>query len=400
MRLYLWAPLVGQWQVAARLDWTRDVGSFRYAPTWLETAGAYPLDPLNLPLEDAERVIEDNRGVPGVLSDAGPDRWGRRLIERLAQRPPRDEAEWVLATAGSGSGAIRASLSRAALAPVRTPYAQVTLEQLEEASRTLAEGGFPPPPLYEILCVQSGALGGARPKAAMTVDGREVIAKFQQPQNDTFDVPKVEAACLALARRAGIDAISATLVTVHGRSVLLVDRFDRCGGEPVHYLSARSLLHVYRASEQDTVAPAGRATYAAMAAAARRIGVEGAGPELFRRLAFNYAIGNTDDHLQNHGFLFDGTWRLAPAFDLVAQGGESLAIGAGRHGRARTRENVLSGAGDFGLKPQEAEGLLERAIQAARELGDELDRHTMPSGGRAQVLQKVCAEARPDVAPT
>jgi serine/threonine-protein kinase HipA len=400
MRLYLLAPVRGQWKAAARLDWARDVGSFRYAPTWLETEGAYPLDPLNLPLEDAERVIEDNKGIPGALSDAGPDRWGRRLIERLAQRPPRDEAEWVLATAGSGSGALRASLSRDALAPVRTPYAQVTLEQLEEASRTLAEGGFPPPPMYEILCVQSGALGGARPKAAMTIDGRDIIAKFQQPQLDTVDVPKVEAACLALARRAGIDAISATLVTVHGRSVLLVDRFDRRDSEPVHYLSARSLLNVYRASEQDTVAPAGRATYAAMAAAARRIGVEGAGPELFRRLAFNYAIGNTDDHLQNHGFLFDGTWRLAPAFDVVAQGGESLAIGAGRLGRSRTRENVLSGAGDFGLKPQDAEDMLEQAIQAARGLGDELDRHAMPAGERAQVLQKVCTEAQPDVAPT
>jgi serine/threonine-protein kinase HipA len=394
MRLYIWAPVRGQWKAAARLDWARDVGSFRYAPTWLETEGAYPLDPLNLPLEDAERVIEDNKGIPGALSDAGPDRWGRRLIERLAQRPPRDEAEWVLATAGSGSGALRASLSRDALAPVRTPYAQVTLEQLEEASRTLAEGGFPPPPMYEILCVQSGALGGARPKAAITIDGREVIAKFQQPLLDTVDVPKVEAACLALARRAGIDAINARLVTVHGRSVLLVDRFDRRDSEPVHYMSARSLLNVYRASEQDTVAPAGRATYAAMAAAARRIGVEGAGPELFRRLVFNYAIGNTDDHLQNHGFLFDGTWRLAPAFDVVAQGGESFAIGAGRQGRSRTRENVLSVAGHFGLKQQDAEALLEEAIQAARGLGDELDRHAMPVGERAQVLQKVCAEAR------
>ena len=67
-------------------------------------------------------------------------------------------------------------------------------------------------------------------------------------------MPRVEAACLALARRAGIDAINATLATVHGRSVLLVDRFDRQGGEPVHYLSARSLLNVYRASEQDTLA--------------------------------------------------------------------------------------------------------------------------------------------------
>lgn len=394
MRLYLWAPLGGEMKVAARLDWDRDVGSVRYAPSWLEAPDAYALDPMNLPLGDEDRLIEQNRGIPGVLSDAGPDRWGRRLMERLSSRPPRNEAEWVLATAGAGTGAIRASLSRSALPPVQPVYPQVTLEQIEEASRQVAEGGFPPPPMYEILCVQSGALGGARPKAAMLIDGRQVIAKFQQPQQDTVDVPRLEAACLSLAKRAGIDAVEASVTSAHGRSVLLVDRFDRRGALPLHYLSARSLLAVYRASELDTVSPGGRATYAAIAAAARRMGIEGAGAELFRRMAFNYAIGNTDDHLQNHGFLYDEGWRLAPAFDIVAIGGESLAIGAGRQGRARTRENLLSGAGDFGLRASEADAILEQAITAARGLGDELDRLAMPVGERAQVLRHQCDEAR------
>lgn len=394
MRLYLWAPLGGEMKVAARLDWDRDVGSVRYAPSWLEAPDAYALDPMNLPLGDEDRLIEQNRGIPGVLSDAGPDRWGRRLMERLSSRPPRNEAEWVLATAGAGTGAIRASLSRSALPPVQPVYPQVTLEQIEEASRQVAEGGFPPPPMYEILCVQSGALGGARPKAAMLIDGRQVIAKFQQPQQDTVDVPRLEAACLSLAKRAGIDAVEASVTSAHGRSVLLVDRFDRRGGVPLHYLSARSLLAVYRASELDTVSPGGRATYAAIAAAARRMGIEGAGAELFRRMAFNYAIGNTDDHLQNHGFLYDEGWRLAPAFDIVAIGGESLAIGAGRQGRARTRENLLSGAGDFGLRASEADAILEQAITAARGLGNELDRLAMPAGERAQVLRHQCDEAR------
>lgn len=394
MRLYLWAPLGGEMKVAARLDWDRDVGSVRYAPSWLEAPDAYALDPMNLPLGDEDRLIEQNRGIPGVLSDAGPDRWGRRLMERLSSRPPRNEAEWVLATAGAGTGAIRASLSRSALPPVQPVYPQVTLEQIEEASRQVAEGGFPPPPMYEILCVQSGALGGARPKAAMLIDGRQVIAKFQQPQQDTVDVPRLEAACLALAKRAGIDAVEASVTSAHGRSVLLVDRFDRRGVVPLHYLSARSLLAVYRASELDTVSPGGRATYAAIAAAARRMGIEGAGAELFRRMAFNYAIGNTDDHLQNHGFLYDEGWRLAPAFDIVAIGGESLAIGAGRQGRARTRENLLSGAGDFGLRASEADAILEQAITAARGLGNELDRLAMPAGERAQVLRHQCDEAR------
>ena len=394
MRLYLWAPLGGEMKVAARLDWDRDVGSVRYAPSWLEAPDAYALDPMNLPLGDEDRLIEQNRGIPGVLSDAGPDRWGRRLMERLSSRPPRNEAEWVLATAGAGTGAIRASLSRSALPPVQPVYPQVTLEQIEEASRQVAEGGFPPPPMYEILCVQSGALGGARPKAAMLIDGRQVIAKFQQPQQDTVDVPRIEAACLSLAKRAGIDAVEASVTSAHGRSVLLVDRFDRRGALPLHYLSARSLLAVYRASELDTVSPGGRATYAAIAAAARRMGIEGAGAELFRRMAFNYAIGNTDDHLQNHGFLYDEGWRLAPAFDIVAIGGESLAIGAGRQGRARTRENLLSGAGDFGLRASEADAILEQAITAARGLGNELDRLAMPAGERAQVLRHQCDEAR------
>lgn len=393
-RIYLWAPRDGLLNLAARLDWGRDIGTFRYAPLWLEAADAYPLDPLNLPLNDADLVIEQNHGIPGVVSDAGPDRWGRRVIERLSKRPPRNEAEWVLATAGSGTGALRTSLSRSALAPVASVYPQVTLEQIEEASRTVAEGGFPPPPMYEILCVQSGALGGARPKAAMVIGGQEVIAKFQQPQHDAIDVPRVEAACLALAKRAGIDAVNASVVQAHGRSVLLVERFDRHDAKPVHYLSARSLLDVYRSSEKDAIPPKGRATYAAIAAASRRIGVEGGGQELFRRMAFNYAIGNTDDHLQNHGFLFDGAWRLAPAFDLVAIGGTNHAIGVGRMGRERTRDNLVSGAGDFGLRPVDANALVDQAIDAARGMEAELDRLGLPAAERQQAIHRLCDEAR------
>ncbi len=386
--LYVWAPLADRHQLAGRLEWEAEVGTFRYAPAWLEAPGAFPLDPLNLPLEDGVRVFDQSHGIPGVIADAGPDRWGRRVMERLARRAPKNEAEWILATSGAGTGALRVSMSRSSIGPVRPLYPEVTLEQVEEASRTLAEGGFPPPPMYEILCVQSGGLGGARPKAAMVINGRSVIAKFQQPQHDTVDVPRVEAACLALARRAGINAIAADVVTVHGRSVLLVQRFDRRGDAPLHYLSARSLLDVYRSSEQDTVPPAGRATYAALATAARRIGVAGAGEELFRRMAFNYAIGNTDDHLQNHGFIFeDGVWRLAAAFDIVAIGGAHHAIGVGRDGRARTRVNVLSGANDFGLRSSAAVDLLDQAIEAARGMSEELDRLQLPAGERAQVLR-------------
>jgi len=205
-------------------------------------------------------------------------------------------------------------------------------------------------------------LGGARPKAAVVINGREVIAKFQNTKWDYWDIPRVEAACLATARLAGINAVSASLVSVNDRSALLVDRFDRSNGRPIHYLSARSLVNAFGDAEMEFDPPTGRATYAAIVAAACRIGVEGAGEELFRRMAFNYAIGNTDDHLRNHGFLFDGTWCLAPAFDLVVIGGPAHELGVGQFGLRRSRDNLLSGIGDFGLTRPRASDLLDQEL--------------------------------------
>ena len=396
--LYAWAPLNGEMQVAARLDWESGQGRFRYGPDWLaaQDAGAYALDPRNLPLDEATITLTDNHGIPGVFADAGPDRWGRLVIERLSSRPPRNHAEWVLHTDGAGTGALRFSSSRSRLGPARTVYSEVTLEQLEEASRAVAEGGFPPPPMREILCIASGALGGARPKAAMRWEGREVIAKFENPQHDTVTMPKLEWACMHLASELGLDTAPVTRLQVHGRSVLLVQRFDRRGDQRLHYLSARSLLAVYRASERDMVAPEGRATYPALAAAARHLDIADAGPQLFQRMALNYALGNTDDHLQNHGLLHEnGRWRLCPVFDVVATGGDQHAIGLGRLGREATRANVLSAADLFGLSAAEASVELDRMVDAARHrLPHLIDEAEMPAAEGRQALARRCPEAR------
>jgi serine/threonine-protein kinase HipA len=144
----------------------------------------------------------------------------------------------------------------------------------------------------------------------------------------------------------------------------------------------------------ETLPPKGRATYASIVAAALRIGVKNAGEEMFRRMCFNYAIGNTDDHLRNHGFLFEGTWRLAPAFDLVVLGGPAHEIGVGQDGLRRSRDNLLSRVEDFGLGLRIAEDLLMQAVDAARRMGEELDRLEMPSKQRSQVLARLCDEAK------
>jgi serine/threonine-protein kinase HipA len=394
-RLYLWAPLNDQPRIAAWLDWKQEFGTFRYTPEWLSAEGAYALDPLNLPLADAAVEVIENRGIPGVVADAGPDSWGSGIMRMTIRGGPGNAFEEVLASAGRGAGALVATSveDSSALSACRTTHDE-PLDPIEHACWTVVEGVERDTAMDDLLRRHCKGLGGARPKAAVVVGGREVIAKLQNTKWDYWDIPRVEAACLATARHAGIDVVTAALGTANGRSVLLVDRFDRKDGKPIHYLSARSLLNAFGDAEMETLPPQGRATYAAIVAAARRIGIEGAGEEMFRRMAFNYAVGNTDDHLRNHGFLFDGAWRLAPAFDLVVIGGRAHEIGVGEDGLPRTRENVLSRVEDFGLKLAKATELLDHAVDAARTLDVELRRLGSSSKEREQVLSRLCEEAR------
>lgn len=116
---------------------------------------------------------------------------------------------------------------------------------------------------------------------------------------------------LRLARLAGIPTPEWRLENVAGKPVLLLRRFDRVGALRVPFLSAMSMLG---ANDNESH------SYLEFADALRRYG---AAPKrdmhlLWRRIVFNVLISNTDDHLRNHGFLYDGPdgWRLAPAYDL------------------------------------------------------------------------------------
>jgi serine/threonine-protein kinase HipA len=89
--------------------------------------------------------------------------------------------------------------------------------------------------------------------------------------------------------------------------------------------------------------------------------------ELWRRMVFNILCNNNDDHLRNHGFLWDGKgWRLSPGYDIVPSPQVSLerdlAIGVGRNGRRATIQNALSDIASFGLSREEAVAMA-RAMQ-------------------------------------
>src|SRR5439155_10764603 len=162
-----------------------------------------------------------------------------------------------------------------------------------------------------LLFAPGSSLGGARPQAWVREKGGHVaIAKFRR-RDDEFNAVLWEAVALALAKKAGIAVPAARVETVANKSVLLLRRFDRDGARRMPFLSAMSMLgsrdHQTRSYLEivDALRQHGAAPKADMEA-------------LWRRLVFSILISNTDDHLRNHGFLYEGPdgWRLSPAYDL------------------------------------------------------------------------------------
>ena len=157
------------------------------------------------------------------------------------------------------------------------------------------------------------SLGGARPKASFTeTNGSLWIAKFPA-RDDSRDVGAWEALVQRLAARTGIDVPASELRRLSGEyHTFCVRRFDRSGIRRRFYASAMALL---RKDQSEGTSYLELAEF--LQARGAKDHIEADLEQLFRRVAFNVAIGNRDDHLRNHGFLLTPTgWRLAPAFDL------------------------------------------------------------------------------------
>ncbi|MCE2520513.1 MAG: HipA domain-containing protein, partial [Alphaproteobacteria bacterium] len=162
-----------------------------------------------------------------------------------------------------------------------------------------------------LLLNEGSPLGGARPKSAVIDnDGHLAIAKFPKNDDDR-SIPHGEVLAMTLAAAAGINVARATLLDVAGRPVSLITRFDRDGDRRIPFVSAMTLLGLNDGDD---------ATYTDIAEIIR---MYSSAPtedlhELWRRIVFNVMVGNLDDHLRNHGFLYDrdNTWRLSPAYDL------------------------------------------------------------------------------------
>ncbi|HEY0239371.1 MAG TPA: HipA domain-containing protein [Friedmanniella sp.] len=387
---YVWVWLPGSLTpvVAGRLQAGRPtrrassvrepVLSFAYGRSYRERPDAVSLFTPELPLVagtfDPEEPVSPRREpgpLAGCLRDAGPDAWGRRVVNlRLGPDPDVDLSEltYLLASSSDRIGALDFQTSA-------TDYvargAEATLEQLV-AFADAAESGEPIPEELAAAAGHGTSIGGARPKALLEHDGRHLIAKFSS-STDTRPVVRAEALAMRLARFVGIDVPDVSVVRAAGRDVLLVERFDRpAAGGRRSMVSGLTVLGLGESS----------ARYGSYPMLADAVVTSFARPahaldQLYRRLVFNIAVGNNDDHLRNVAAFWDGhRLELTPAYDLTPQprstSVSSQAIAVTDAGdRASQLWVARKAAPAFRLTPPEASAIVADVVAGVRAHFDE-----------------------------
>jgi serine/threonine-protein kinase HipA len=307
----------------ARVRKNKEGATFEYNDAWLEHPNRFSLEPA-LKLGPGPFHTVADTPMFGAIGDSAPDRWGRALMRRMERRraeregqAPRTlhEMDYLLlvddeARAGAlrfaeteGGPFLRQEEAKRIPPLLELPKLLSAAEHVMEETDTEED--------LRLLFAPGSSLGGARPKASVREkDGHLAIAKFPR-KDDEINTVIWEAVALALAQKAGIPVPAARVETIANKPVLLLRRFDRDGKRRIPFLSAMSMLG---AKDNETH------SYLEIVDALRQ---HGAAPKadmeaLWRRVVFNILISNTDDHLRNHGFLYEGSdgWRLSPAYDL------------------------------------------------------------------------------------
>ncbi len=302
---------------------SRQSASFEYDSEWLSHPEKFALDPA-LQLTEGSFHTKPDQILFGAVGDSAPDRWGRVLMRRAESARSQSTKEMVRTLSETDyllgvndearQGALRFSLE--AEGPYLTPKGKESIPPLVDLPRLLSatERYLDDDETMEdlkILLAPGSSLGGARPKASVRdKDGSLAIAKFPK-KDDEFNVVIWEAVALTLAEKARIKTAGWRLEKIMDKPVLVLQRFDRSGVCRIPFLSAMSMLG---AKDNDPH------SYLEIAYA---IAQHGAHPnndleELWRRIVFTVLISNTDDHLRNHGFLYERHkgWVLSPAYDL------------------------------------------------------------------------------------
>jgi serine/threonine-protein kinase HipA len=335
---------------------------FRYARAWVSEG--FAVDPINLPLIQGWQTIPEGLEVPGALRDAGPDGWGKLVIDRERPGDRRGQIEYLLDARGERAGCLDFSIPPDAPALTPNPdYGSHGLEKLLTAAICI-ENGEPLPDGLADFFNRGSSPGGARPKATFQDDhGGLWIAKFPM-QDDLFDNGLVEAACLDLAELAGIETPEHRIEKVGSANILLVRRFDRIRRDGIMhrlgYLSANTVLGA------DPLTYKTDLCYADLMQGGSRMGVDPSiREEMFRRMILNVAVGNTDDHLLNHAFIrtIAGKWRLSPVFDVVPQPQHRKMVLRLSKGHEPDLQDAVASHEAMGISTDKARMIADQVVQ-------------------------------------
>lgn len=344
VEVWAWGELVG----AVALDPATDAYAFEYTPDWI--ARGIELSPLHLPARPGVAVFPELNPatflrLPPMLADALPDRFGNALIDAWMARHgiPGDRVtplDRLAYTADRAMGALEFRPPAGAPTPEPTAIALADLVTTARAALAgeLTEGPAAEEALSQLIAVGTSA-GGARAKAVIAyrpetgqirsgqlgapegfeqwlikLDGVTGDPTRETSLGEGTGYGIVEYAYHLMARAAGIDMAECRLLPEGPRTHFLTRRFDRTGTDgKIHLQSLCGLAHL------DFNLP-GAHDYAQYLQTIDALGLGApAREQAFRRIAFNVAAVNRDDHTKNLAFLCDpdGTWRLAPAFDVT-----------------------------------------------------------------------------------
>lgn len=303
--------------------------SFEYDKEWIQSEKNSVLDP-DLQFFSGPQYPNKKENF-GIFLDSMPDTWGRTLMKRKAVQEAETRKEKVAELYDidfllgvhdfSRMGALRFKINREGefldnnsdtpvppLSSLRS--LQYAVEEFESDKEKIKNKKW-----LDILLAPGSSLGGARPKANVIDDKNQLwIAKFPS-KNDTIDKALWEFLAYELARKAKINMSLCRVEKIKGRHhTFFTKRFDRDKADRIHFASAMTMTGKNEERIRDNPA-----SYLDLAEFIQTHGtnINQNLHQLWKRIIFNIAISNTDDHLRNHGFLLTDTgWTLSPAYDL------------------------------------------------------------------------------------
>lgn len=340
--IYLYGQRIG----AVIWDANRGIANFEYDPKF--NVEQYALAPIKMPIKNhiynfpQFRDSETFKGLPGLLADALPDRYGRDLINAWLARQGRPDnslnpVELLCFIGKRGMGALE-------FEPImvkEAPSYDVELTDLIETTKALlankedlniATKSNMEDVMMDVLKMGTSA-GGARPKAIIAyneetgkIKSGQTLAdegfehwliKFDEVSDVQFGESKgygrVEMAYYKMATDFGIEMMESRLIEENKRVHFMTKRFDRIkGNQKVHTQTLCALQH-YDFSNITSY------SYEQVFQTMRQLRLSYAEAEqMFKRMVFNVIARNCDDHTKNFAFLMDttGKWKLAPAYDI------------------------------------------------------------------------------------